>query len=181
MKILVLNGYTNDPKYQPYIDALENTILSNKEHEIEYFRLKDMNIHYCTGCWSCWYKTPGLCSIKDDYEQVLSRIPNADLIFYVSPVIAGYESSILKTAKDRSIPVAHPYITIYEGEQHHYRRYKSMPDVCVLLSKDSTTYEEDINLIKHTYERMVLNFHSKLHRFKVVETTGGINDVFSRI
>ena len=181
MKILVLNGNTDHPALTPYTESIESAIKGNNTHEIEYFRLKDMNINYCTGCWSCWYKTPGLCAIKDDHEQILSRIPNADLILYISPVIMGYESSILKTCKDRSIPSTHPYILLHKGEQHHHKRYESMPNISVLLIGDETTEKVDINIIKHTYDRMALNFDADVHSFDVVSEIGGIEDVFSRI
>jgi len=181
MKILVLNGNTKDPSFDTFTEAIESAIVENTKHEIEYFRLKDMDIKYCTGCWSCWYKTPGYCAIKDDHEQILSRIPNADLVMYISPVILGYESALLKTCKDRSIPSAHPYIMIYEGEQHHHERYQSMPDIGVLLIGDDETGERDIHLIRHAYDRMALNFQTKVKVFDVVTEIGGVKDVFDRI
>ncbi len=181
MKILVINGNTDNPSFSPYTEAIEAAIVNNDHHEIEYFRLKDMTINYCTGCWSCWYKTPGLCAINDDNEQILSRIPNADLILYISPIIMGYESSLLKTCKDRNIAVAHPYILLHNGEQHHHKRYENTPNISALMISDDMTNDADINLIKDTYERMALNFHASVHSFDVINTVGGVQDVFNRI
>lgn len=182
MKVMIIDGIPADHPYASYSNTITETILSNASHQIDYFRLRDMDIHPCTGCWSCWYKTPGLCAIKDDHEQILSRIPHVDMILYVTPIIVGYESSLIKTCKDRSIPTAHPYITIYNGEQHHHERYKNSPNISVLTLKDDATCQEDMDLINETYQRVGLNFHNDvihIHESDTIE--GGIDDVLDHI
>ena len=182
MKLLILNGIPNNAKYLEYEQEIEKSVLENSIHQIDYFRLRDMDIHYCQGCWDCWVKTPGKCAIKDDYEQVLSRLANADMVLYITPVILGYESSLLKTCKDRSIGIAHPYISIYKGEQHHIKRYDKTAEISVLLIKDDDTMQEDIDVIKATYFRNSLNSRKDdTSRFAVIDNTGGVKDVFDSI
>ena len=182
MKIMIIDGIPTDHPYTPYSDKIIETILSNTKHLIDYFRLRDMVIHPCTGCWSCWYKTPGLCAIKDDHEQILSRIPHVDMILYITPVIVGYESSLIKICKDRSIPTAHPYITLHSGEQHHYERYEHSPDISVLALTDDVTIKEDIDLIRETYERVALNFNNDTIKIYESDTRiGGIDYVLNHI
>ena len=182
MKILILSGITGDNKYTDFEQTIEKAVLENTKHEIEYFRLRDMNINYCRGCWDCWVKTPGKCGIKDEHEMILSRMPNVDMILYISPVIFGYESSILKTCKDRSIGTAHPYITLHKGEQHHIQRYEAMPDISVMLITDDDTTEEDIDLISSTYFRNALNFRKDdTSKFVTINNAGGVKDVFDRL
>lgn len=181
MKILVINGITADSQYKLAEKELESAIVNNQIHEIEYFRLRDMNINFCTGCWSCWYKTPGYCSIKDDYEQILSRIPDIDQLIFVTPIIRGYESSLIKTAKDRIIPMAHPYIRIYKGEFHHCERYEKMPKLGVILVNEDNTASESNALIKQTYNRMALNFATTLSLFESTKESGGISNVINNI
>lgn len=182
MRILILNGIPSNEKYRDYEKAIEKLVIENKTHKIEYFRLRDMDIKNCTGCWSCWVKTPGLCSIKDDYEQIFSRIPHSDKIIYISPVVLGYESSILKKCKDRSIGTAIPYITLFEGEQHHIQRYEKNPEIHVMLLTDEDTRQEDLDLISSTYFRNALNSRQKeISQFNAVNTIGGIVDVFNNL
>lgn len=181
MSTLVLNGITDDPKYRAIEKTIESKLLNTGDGNIEYFRLRDMNIRYCTGCWSCWYKTPGLCAIKDEHEQILSRLPHHDNVLYVSPVIMGYESSLLKTCKDRNIPVAHPYIVLHKGEMHHRKRYDSTNDIQVLLVTDEDTNQDDLDLIRNTYDRMALNFHSQVSYFEAVNSEGGAIDAINRL
>lgn len=173
MKQLILNAIPDNVVYHDYESKLEQDVLNNTEHQIEYFRLRDMKIGHCTGCWNCWWKTPGLCAIKDEHEQILSRFPHVDRVIFVSPVIMGYETAMLKTCKDRIVPTAMPYIEIYKGEMHHVQRYNSSPDFEIRLLTDAETTSGDINVIRNTYERIALNFHSKVVGLTTTEVTGG--------
>lgn len=181
MKVLVVNGIPEDAKYSNYEAAIVNAIQNNATDQIDYFVLRDMKIHYCTGCWDCWLKTPGRCAIQDDQEQIISRVPHADKMLFISPIIVGYESALLKKFKDRMIPIVHPYIKIYKGEQHHYKRYKKIPYLEILLIKDENTTNEDVDLIHHTYQRIALNFSSSLTDFYTVENSGGVENVLNPI
>lgn len=172
MHTLILNGIPSDDKYNAIEKKIEQEVLNNTTDRVEYFRLRGMNINYCTGCWSCWWKTPGYCSIKDDHEMILSRFPHVDKVVFVSPIMMGYESSILKKTKDRIIPTALPYIHIYKGEMHHVQRYSSQPDIEVHLITDEDTIDSEINNILHTYERIALNFTTKVTNL-VTSPVGG--------
>lgn len=179
MRVLVVNGIPNDDKYNQYEQNFEKIIEENSIHEIIYFKLRELNINYCTGCWDCWVKTPGLCAIKDDQEKILKYLPHVDHLIFLSPIILGYESSLIKVFKDRFIPTAHPYIQIYQGEQHHYPRYEHLPKLSFIGIEDELTIQEDIDLIKQTYERVSLNFNSVLYKFYTSKDIGGVADVLS--
>lgn len=182
MKLLILDGIPANHPYADYSDTIVEQLMVQHKLEVDYFRLRDMNMNYCTGCWSCWTKTPGLCSIKDDHEAILSRLPHADHVLYLSPVIFGYESALLKTCKDRGIPIAHPYIQIYNGEQHHVKRYPQDPyKIHVLMLTDEDTTDEDLSLIRHTYDRVALNFHSEVKTFHTYQGKGGFDYVLNHI
>lgn len=178
MRLLIINGIPEGEKYSNYEKDFENIIGKISEHEIVYFKLREMNINFCTGCWDCWVKTPGLCAIKDDQEKIIKYIPHVDHMIFLSPIIVGYESSLTKKFKDRFIPVAHPYIRIHNGEQHHYPRYKNPSDISFIGIEDQLTTEEDIEIIKLTYNRIALNFDSTLHKFYTSKDIGGVANVF---
>lgn len=182
MKLLILNGIPNNEKFLDYEKQIEKLVSNNKSDDIDYFRLRDMDINYCNGCWNCWTKTPGLCAIKDDFEQIFSRISHVDKILYISPVILGYESSLIKKCKDRSIGIAIPYITIYKGEQHHLQRYEKLPETSILLLTDDNTTDEDLDLIYSTYYRNALNERKEsVSGFYTTDSIGGITDVFNSL
>jgi len=177
----MVNGIPDNPEYAEYETALVKAIKINPHDAIDYFVVRDMNIHFCTGCWDCWLKTPGLCALKDDQEQILSRAPHADLILFISPVILGYESALLKKVKDRLIPIVHPYIRVYKGEQHHLQRYTKSPNISVLLMKHDDTTSEDLKIIRHAYERVALNYGSSVTGFHVIENAGGVENVLHHL
>jgi hypothetical protein len=121
-----------------------------------------MNIMQCTGCWSCWWKTPGICATKDDAQSIMYHVIHADLVVHASPVVAGFTSALLKTIQDRCIVLLHPYIEPIQGECHHRKRYDRYPDMALLLQPQSDTDEEDIEIITDIYHRLAINFHCKI-------------------
>lgn len=178
---LFINAIPDGEKYSGYEKNIKKEIDKKNFQDIKYFVLRDMNINFCTGCWDCWVKTPGRCSLKDDHEKIIKLYPAYDLVIYISPVILGYESFHLKKFKDRLIPLVHPYIEFYKGEMHHKQRYDKNPDIGVVLIKDPDTDPEDIKLIEETYRRNILNIQSDMKHFFALDDEGGIADVFDSI
>ncbi|MGN0352574.1 MAG: site-2 protease family protein [Roseburia sp.] len=52
--------------------------------EYEIVHTTNMDINNCIGCNYCWLKTPGICTIKDDYEGILKKIIQADQVWIVA-------------------------------------------------------------------------------------------------
>ncbi|MFW5785395.1 MAG: flavodoxin family protein [Chitinispirillaceae bacterium] len=160
MKITVLNGDIKQKKsnFSAFITDLTKKL--QQDHSVDLFSLDEMNLHYCTGCWSCWWKTPGRCAISDDAEKIFASVINSDFLLFASPLYAGFTSSALKKITDRLIVLLHPYILIKNGECHHRKRYDTYPDFGVLLEKEKDTDEEDAEIIRNIYDRLAINFHS---------------------
>jgi len=118
-------------------------------------------MNYCTGCWDCWVKTPGLCMHKDDGPAYLKAIANADVLLYASPIVSGFISSETKKALDRFIPTALPLIRLYEGECHHIPRYDSPHTFGVLLFDDTETDSEAVSIIFENFNRISKNMHAE--------------------
>ena len=70
MSVLVINtlSESNDK-----ILELQSQICAQSEGS-EVVCTKEMKISHCIGCNYCWLKTPGVCTIKDDYEIILKKI-----------------------------------------------------------------------------------------------------------
>jgi hypothetical protein len=169
MKITILNGDLNPTtnsfsrKVEAYVEELR------KSNRVDLFTLAQMDLHYCTGCWSCWWKTPGECAINDDAEIIFRSVINSDLVIFASPLIAGFPSSALKKIMDRLIVLLHPYIEIVNGECHHRKRYEKYPNLGLILEKEPDTDDEDIKLVKDIFDRLAINFHSKLVFVKMID------------
>ena len=91
--------------------------------EIEYIKLKDMKINSCTGCYTCWTKTPGECIFQDDMTSLRLKFRKADLIIFASPLYIFNVTGIMKNFLDRILPNIKPYLLIEEGETRHTHRY----------------------------------------------------------
>lgn len=169
MKITILNGDTNQDNtdFSDYLNRLENQL--KKDNEVVKFDLKSMNLKYCNGCWDCWWKTPGLCSIKDDGGKVLRAIINSDFIIFASPLVAGFTSAELKKITDRLVSLVHPYIIIKDGEFHHRKRYDVYPDFGVIVLPEKDTDEADLNILSDIYDRLALNLHGRKKYLKLAE------------
>lgn len=169
MNITILNGEPDrkDPEYDQYLGLLEMEL--SKENEVIRYDLGSMNLKYCTGCWSCWWKTPGICPLKDDGEKVLRSVINSDFIIFASPLIAGFTSAELKKITDRLVCLLHPYIKIINGEFHHRKRYSSYPDFGVILQPENDTDETDLQIISDLYDRLALNFHARKKYLKLAD------------
>jgi len=91
--------------------------------DIEYVKLKDMKINSCTGCYTCWSKTPGECVFQDDMTDLRLKFRKADLIIFASPLYIFNVTGIMKNFLDRLLPNMKPYMLIEDGETKHPHRY----------------------------------------------------------
>ncbi|MBN2417236.1 flavodoxin family protein [bacterium] len=150
------------------------TAVCRREHAADLFHLATMDLRYCRGCWNCWWTTPGECVINDEADTVLRSVINADLVVFASPLIAGFTSSLLKKVTDRLIVLVHPYIELRNGESHHMKRYERYPDFGVLLQKEACTDDDDVRIVSDIYDRLAVNFHSRVRfvRFREETTVG---------
>lgn len=146
------------------------TALSRKDVPVKRFLLRDMDLNYCTGCWTCWVRTPGRCMFKDDAEQIYPEVVDADLMVYASPLVCGFVTSLLKTIQDRLIPLILPYITFVRGEMHHVKRYPSYPAVACIFDLDDQSDSEDFEITSRMCRRFAINTWSHFLFAKTTET-----------
>jgi len=164
MKIVLLNGApdNNIPGFDAYLDDLSKD-LEIKSHRVEHLHLRNMEARFCTGCWSCWVKTPGKCAFQDESHAVCRSVIQSDFVLFASPVVMGYLSAVLKKFMDKLIPLIHPYITVDQGEAHHRHRYEpdQYPLGGLLLERAPSTDDEDLAIITTIHERTMLNLKSR--------------------
>jgi len=124
MKAVILIGSKADDSESAKIHELMLEELKKLNWDATSIVLEDKNIAYCTGCFGCWVQTPGECVIKDYEEIIVREMVHTDLIIYITPIVFGGYSSILKKALDRQISRVLPYFTKIDGEVHHKKRYE---------------------------------------------------------
>lgn len=169
MKLVLLDGTFGDG----CLNARQ--VIETKYRALEYditsYKLEDMTIAYCTGCWSCWMRTPGLCIHKDDTYLMLKSVINADLVIHFSENTLGFVTSLSKKALDKFVPLVHPYIVLDHGECHHVKRYDHYPEFG-LVFVDNVYDTEDFIKTKEIFKRAALNFKSSLSMSVMVNRDG---------
>lgn len=108
MKVYAINGSPRKNKntatlLQKTLDGVkENT--KDKEIETEIINLYDLNYTGCISCFACkrlGSKSYGKCALKDDIQEVLEKLSQADGIIFGSPVYIGNITGQLKSFLER--------------------------------------------------------------------------------
>jgi multimeric flavodoxin WrbA len=172
MKVLILDGHPTgeNQDYEAFLSGFSRD-LEQKGHEVKRQILRSLDIRFCTGCWSCWWASPGECVFKDDSHDVCRAYINSDLVLFASPLIMGFVSALMKKVEDKLIPLIHPYIEFVQGESHHRKRYDTYPKIGLLLQKTSDSDDEDIEITRDMFKRFALNLRTELAVFSLVSQT----------
>lgn len=78
-------------------------------HEVTWLSLKDKQMNFCKGCLAC--QNTGKCVIRDDMDNMIGQVRDADAIVFATPVYYYGMSGQLKTFLDRCNPL---YISDYK-------------------------------------------------------------------
>ncbi|MDR3587635.1 MAG: flavodoxin family protein [Desulfosporosinus sp.] len=102
--------------------------------EVELFYTKKLKINPCHGDYNCWFKTPGKCFQKDDMEMVISRMADADVWVFATPIFVDGMSGPMKNFLDRLIPLILPFYRLNDGHCRHPRGEGTKSGKIVLVS-----------------------------------------------
>lgn len=135
MKVIALNGSPRRSRGTTML-ILEQFLrgLHQSNAKVELIHLVDLNIEPCTGCFDCWYKTPGKCPINDDMPMLLNKMSKADLWVFSTGVYWDGPSGLLKNTMDRMLPLLEPFMRITNGRWNNKIRKGTMPGELVLVS-----------------------------------------------
>lgn len=118
-------------------------------HEVEIINLNKLQVNGCLGCNACRYGKP--CIQKDDFNDLVPKIKEADLIAFASPLLFWTISSKLKALIERFYCIAE-----YD-ENPAWGRYEKYPvagkdAVLLMTSADDFfwTYEQAVSYYKYT-------------------------------
>lgn len=111
MNVLAINGSPRLKKSATY-HILENLVAGMQEAgaTTDLINLREYKIQPCTGCYSCWVKTPGQCILKDDMAPLLNKMAWADLTVYGTPLYHFNMTGLMKNFIDRTLPLTEPWL-----------------------------------------------------------------------
>jgi len=161
MNVLIVNGNDApaDAAFDAWLDTLEDHLRA-AGHRVTAFRLRDMDVKSCIGCFDCWIKTPGVCVTGDAFPEVLRGFVAADAAVFASPLKLGFTTALLKKATDKIIPTLLPYIEGASGESRHFLRYGRSPRFAVVYAPEPDTDAEDLTLLTTLWRRLGRNAHT---------------------
>lgn len=101
-KVLILSG---SPRKGGNSDVLCDEFMRGaieNGNAVEKIRVAEKNIGYCKACYYC-KDNNGQCVIKDDMQEILQKIIDADVIVFASPVYFYSIDAQLKALIDRTV------------------------------------------------------------------------------
>ena len=167
MKALVLDGSREGDSLTPVAVLGMTSALAGRVDDVLLFKLRELAIAPCTGCFGCWTRTPGECVVEDSARDILRSYVGSDIVVYATPVTFGGYSSQLKKMLDRFIPVLDPRFTTVGGEVHHLLRYGRYPKTIGLGTLPSPDPEAE-RLFSLLVARNGLNIHQTVESIVLV-------------
>jgi len=148
MKVFILNTVANPTEETKVL--LQG--LKEKYTDATVYNTYEMDIKHCIGCNFCWLKTPGICTIKDDYETILKAMLVHDEMIVISDTNLGFITHEAKKLFDRVLPLATMYLQFIDGQMRHVSRYNNHLKVALLYQGDG-----DREYLNYWLKRATLN------------------------
>ena len=154
MKVLVINGSPSGEKSNTM--HLTRAFLEGaKWTDAEVIDISKINVKGCTGCFSCWTKTPGKCIINDDVAKYLPKIVEADVIIWSFPLYSCGFPGELKCFMDRQLPLGLPDMDTSSETGSHPTRYDFSKKRAFYISTcgfwtAQKNYDSIIKVLEHT-------------------------------
>ncbi len=143
-KVLAINSSPNMGKgntariLNPFLEGMKGA-----GAEVDLYYLRKLTIKPCIACLKCWTKTPGKCIIRDDMDELLPKIKDADIIVFATPLYWDGVTGLMKMFMDRMTPLGKPYLEIIDGRSRHPVREGYAHGKLVLVS--TCGFFEEIN------------------------------------
>ena len=136
MKVLALNSSLRRDG-ESRTELMQNHLVKGMREagaEVEVVNLRDKEIRYCTGCFSCDTITPGQCIIQDDMSlELYPKWLASDLCVYATPLFHWTLNAPMKAFIERTWPAMEPFFVKSEdGRWIHPQRH--VPPKAVVLS-----------------------------------------------
>jgi NAD(P)H-dependent FMN reductase len=160
-KALVLSALAVDAEHgEATLAALERA-LAARGYEVETVDCRTIDVIPCTGCSNCGLKTPGLCSVKDDMQEIFRKMVASDVLVLATPVRFGSYCAELKKVVDRFQPLMVPIYVVRGGEMHFRGRYDLPALVGVGLVRDGAAAAEEADAFRFLVGRLAVNIDTR--------------------
>ena len=149
MKVIAFNASprkqdsTTDILLDLFLRGAEQAGATTTKHYVT-----DLDITGCTGCFTCWTKTPGRCIHRDDMDWIIPEIQEADIIVFGSPIYNGYFTHYHQRMTERLLPTLLPWMETQGETTQHPPRHKRKPQKIVLIAVAGFPDSQAFNIVK---------------------------------
>jgi len=129
---LLLDGRGDD---EPTLGLIHEALadgLAAAGWAVDDWRLRDEKIAWCTGCFGCWTKTPGVCAHADAGREVARRIARSDLLVYLTPVTLAATPRSSRRRLTTPSPSCCRICAKRGADTRHPQRYERRHDLLVV-------------------------------------------------
>ena len=166
MNAIILNGANDEGGLIHTIPKILTDELERRGYQTEHLILRDLRIESCRRCFGCWWKTPGICMMKETGFDIMRKFVQSNLVILLTPVTFGGYSYHLKKAVDRMILLTTPDIQKFDGECHHPARYHT-PNFITIGTMPAEN-EETARIFKTLIGRNARNFQPQKYGSEVL-------------
>jgi multimeric flavodoxin WrbA len=107
MKVLVIMGSPRKGNTFHAAEQIREILQSHGPLEFDYLWLRDENLGFCRGCFTCIAKGEENCPVKDSAPAVEQKLRDADGVIFASPVYGMNVSGHFKVFVDRFSYIFH--------------------------------------------------------------------------
>jgi len=159
MKVLALNSSPRGPGESKTEMMLSPLINGMREAgaEVEAVELREKRIKNCSGCFTCWTKTPGICIHKDDMtKELFPKWLASDLVVYATPLYHYTMNASMKAFVERTLPVLEPFFEHKDGVTGHPHRHKTPPAVILSVAgfPENSVFDQLSSYVNFVFNRM---------------------------
>lgn len=149
MSLLIINTL---PRNDERAMAAINTLHVNAA-ECHVIHTYERNLSPCIGCNACWLRTPGVCAIKDTYDELLKAYLTYDATVFICGTALNFVDYRMKNVIDRVLPLVTMYTCIEDGQFRHVPRYDKKFRFGLVYSGTA-----DCSYLNRWMDRVMLNF-----------------------
>ncbi|MCB2146527.1 MAG: NAD(P)H-dependent oxidoreductase [Deltaproteobacteria bacterium] len=184
MKVLALNSSARTGDVSKTEIMVDHLAMGMREAgaEVEIINLKKVKIKYCTGCFTCWTKTPGACIHHDDMtNDIYPKFVKCDLCVLATPLYHYTVNAQMKAFIERTLPTNQPFFVECGGVTGHPDRFElpSMVVLSVAGFPELSVFDQLRSYVNFLYrDRLVAEiYRPSAEGLKVPTNDPGINDI----
>ncbi len=126
MKILAICG---SPKKGNTYSALNDIKENYPDIDFRILMLKDVNLKWCLGCYTCVKIGEDKCPLKDDREKIVKEMMDSDGVLFASPVYTMQITALMKNFFER--------VGYIDHRPRFYGKYAMLMAVCAGFGADN--------------------------------------------